>query len=164
LIEVGYAGPDDLEPARRLLKSTAERLLERLEPLWPPHEFTPEWVEGKFGAGELVVGREDGELVGCALVQREDPDFWPDRPEGEALYMHRICAAPEAKGGRFVTALFAWLDEEARRLGKRCLRLDCFPRPKLRAVYEEAGFEKVDDRWVHYLYVYRYERPVSPSA
>jgi GNAT superfamily N-acetyltransferase len=77
--------------------------------------------------------------------------------------MHRICVAPDFKGGAWPRALFGWAEDEARRLGRPYLRLDCFPRPKLRAVYEANGFEKVDDRWVHYLYVYRYERPVRPQ-
>lgn len=163
MIDVGYATADDCEPARLLLKATAERLVERLEPLWPPHEFTTGWIEAKRAAGQLVIGRADGQVVGVSLLQYEDEDFWPDRPQGQALYLHRICAAPGLARGGWPKALFDWAEGEARRLGRPYLRLDCFPRPKLRAVYEGAGFQKVDDRWVHYLYVYRYERPVRPS-
>ncbi len=102
-------------------------------------------------------------MIGVALLQYEDEDFWPDRAQGQALYMHRICAAPGVEKGAWPRALFDWAEGEARRLDRPYLRLDCFPRPKLRAVYEANGFEKVDDRWVHYLYVFRYERPVGPA-
>ncbi len=51
MIEVGYATADDREPARLLLKATAERLVERLEPLWPPDEFTPAWIDAKHTLG-----------------------------------------------------------------------------------------------------------------
>ena len=61
------------------------------------------------------------------------------------------------------TALLEWAVREARRLGRRALRLDCeASRASLRAVYERFGFRYHSDRHVGPYHVARYEYPLPP--
>ena len=93
--------------------------------------------------------------------QLEDPLFWPDVPEGESAYVHRLAVRRRAAGGAVSRALLEWAVNRTRESGRRYLRLDTdASRSKLRAVYERFGFRHHSDRQVAPYYVARYEYDV----
>ena len=95
-------------------------------------------------AGELVTGRMGAELCACMYLHNEDPIFWPNAIAGEALYIHRLAVARRFAGHRFSHAMLDWAAREAMSTGRDFVRLDCEPRPKLLALYRDAGFLAVD--------------------
>ena len=77
-------------------------------------------------------------------LQDFDRPYWPEARDGEALYVHRL-AVCRAHGGRGLSrAMLDWAAAEARRSGRTFVRLDTELRPALIALYENAGFARVD--------------------
>ncbi len=109
---------------------------------WLPHDIKLEMAEARSRAGELVVGFERDELCACMLVQNADPIYWPERPAGSALYLHRLAVKRAFVGQGWGVALIAWAAGHAAGLP---LRLDCAPRPRLMNLYSSNGFVPVDD-------------------
>jgi GNAT superfamily N-acetyltransferase len=106
----------------------------------------------------FAIACSEGEAAGVMKFQLEDPLFWPDEPRGVAAYIHRLAVRRRFAGGGLSRALMSWAVEEARRRGRRALRLDCeIDRARLRAVYERFGFRHHSDRAVGPYRVARYE-------
>jgi GNAT superfamily N-acetyltransferase len=130
--------------------------------MWEENELLPEHIANEVAAGQFVIAEVDGDAAGVIRFQLEDQLFWPDLPEGESAFVHRLAVRRRYKGQGVSTALLAWSVDRARALGKRHLRLDCDEsRPKLRALYEGFGFTFHSFRQVGAYYVARYEYPLS---
>jgi GNAT superfamily N-acetyltransferase len=80
----------------------------------------------------------------------------------EALYVHRLAVLRSEAGKGWSRRLLDWSAQEARRRGRSYLRLDTELRPKLIALYESAGFVRVDKEPISVgtHRVVRFERPV----
>jgi GNAT superfamily N-acetyltransferase len=103
-----------------------------------------------------------GVPAGAIRFQEQDLLFWPDIPQADSAFVHRLVVRRAFKGQGVSQALLAWSVARARSLGKQYLRLDCdADRPKLRAVYEAFGFRLHSYRQVGPYYVGRYELPVA---
>ncbi len=137
-------GADDIADAGRLIREAASWLIGRGLELWGEKEISGEELERVARAGELVLARVDRQAAACMYLHREDRQFWPHVPEGEALYVHRLTVGRNYAGRGYAHAMLDWAAEEVRRLGRRYLRLDCEPRPKLLKLYRNAGFLPVD--------------------
>lgn len=123
----------------------AALLQRRLSTLfWDANDIDHSYVRRLIAAGEAVIAHADGEAVGIMALQWRDLLFWPDRDDGAAGYIHRLAVRRAWAGGRVTTPLLAFADSEARARAKSFLRLDCAPLPRLCAVYERAGFARVD--------------------
>lgn len=143
-VHVRPAAPADTTAAAGVLRLAAQRLVDRGEALWEPQDFTPEELARRVGSGELHVAVHGDELVGVFLLQREDPVRWPDAAAGEALYVHKLAVRPDLAGRGIAHAMLRFALGQAHAQQRRFLRLDCAPRPKLRAVYETFGFRRRD--------------------
>lgn len=151
----------DLAAASGILTATASRLAERGEPLWPLASLTPERLLRHYPAEGWRVAWQGGQAVGTFVLLPADPLFWPEDPLGEALYLHKLGVHPEAQGQNLSRLLLAEAARETRETGHSFLRLDTAAnRPKLRALYEAAGFRRVDEREVKGFRVVRYELPL----
>ena len=125
------------------------------------------WEDGELDAGQMraevtrgmfFLATIAGEVAGAIRFQLEDPRFWPDRPEGEAAFVHRLVVRRAFKGRGVARALLEWAIGHARACDRGRLRLDCdADRPKLRALYESCGFRLHSYRQVGPYYVSRYE-------
>ncbi|HEY1849146.1 MAG TPA: GNAT family N-acetyltransferase [Opitutaceae bacterium] len=142
---------------------------------WQEAQGTPLWLTGELDEGQVRADVAEGryrvaevgaELAGVIKVQMEDPLFWPDLPEGRAVYVHRLAVRRRFAGGGVSQALLRCGVDEARRLGRSFVRLDTpTDRPRLRAVYERFGFRHHSDRQVGPYFVARYEMALPrPSA
>ena len=79
------------------------------------------------------------------LVQPLDPLFWPDRPEGEALHVHKLARKRSARiEGGLARPMLDWALKETRKAGLPYLRLDCAPDETLCAIYAACGFTRLD--------------------
>jgi len=120
---------------------------------------TADDVAGWISRGELFVASQACEIVAAMLLWETDSLSWPDRPEGEALFLHKLAVAPGLAGGGLSQAMLDLAQAEARRRGRSWLRLDCVVEPRLCAVYERAGFTFVDRSEMEgYADVHHYER------
>ncbi|PYE55680.1 GNAT family N-acetyltransferase [Deinococcus yavapaiensis] len=161
--EVRVATNDDVRAASDVLQAAARFLIERGEPLWDPRDFRCERLARFVTSGELHVTREDGEVVGAFLLQREDELFWPHALRGEALYVHKLATHPDRAGRGAASAALRFALKRARDANCSFVRLDCAPHPRLCAFYERFGFRRYGtDLWrVGSFEAARYELRVS---
>jgi GNAT superfamily N-acetyltransferase len=126
--------------------------------MWEDGELDAGRIRDEVAAGMFFLAVIGGEVAGAIRFQLEDPLFWPDRPAGEAAFVHRLVGRRAFKGRGVARALLEWAVRHARAQGRGLLRLDCDAnRPKLRALYESCGFRLHSYRQVGPYYVSRYE-------
>jgi GNAT superfamily N-acetyltransferase len=124
--------------------------------LWNSHQFTLAWAVSH--QSELVVAKINGEVIATMLLQLEDADFWADFPLSEAVFVHKLAVARNFAGHKIAQELLEFAANEAQRLGRKFVRLDCAPRDALIHFYESAKFEKIDQITVNHFTVWRLER------
>lgn len=155
----------DLAAASAVLIASASALVERGEALWPPSSLRPERLLRQYPREGWRVAWRAGQAVGAYVLLDADPLFWPEAPHGEALYLHKLGVHPAAQGQGLAHRLLAEAVRETREAGRPFLRLDtAATRPKLRTLYEAAGFRGVDEREVGGFRVVRYELPLAGWA
>ncbi len=153
---------DDCECVSDILLEAASWLTQHGNPMWREDELVPSRIREDVAAGLFFLAASTFEPVGALKFQLSDPLFWPDVPDDDAAYVHRLAIRRRFAGGTLSTALLRWAAERAAASGCRFLRLDCeASRPRLRAVYERFGFRHHSDRQVGPYFVARYEYPVA---
>jgi GNAT superfamily N-acetyltransferase len=110
------------------------------QPLWNHEELAPRNVVPSPNEGTLFLARLAGRAVGSYVLLFEDPLVWPDVPLGEANYVRKLAIRRSVAGTGISRGLLEHATGKARADGRPFLRLDCVPRPKLRAFYESLGF------------------------
>lgn len=151
----------DVEAASRVLIASATHRAERGEPLWPPGSLTPERLSRHYPPQGWRVAWQGGQAVAACVLLDADLLFWPDDSPGEARYLHKLGVHPGAQGQGLAARMLEDAARETREAGCSWLRLDtAADRPKLRALYEGAGFRAVDEVEVKGFRVVRYEMPV----
>lgn len=144
--------------ASSIAREAAEWLMAKGEPLWEEEQFAQEVFVPHIAARELYFAKVNDAAVGIMILQWEDPLFWPDKPAGEARFIHRLGVRRKVAKQGVSHALLEFAKEETRRCGRRYLRLDtAADRPKLRAVYESNGFTFHSLQQVGRFLVARYE-------
>jgi GNAT superfamily N-acetyltransferase len=92
---------------------------------------------------EMYLVREGPTAVGCfVLTDQPDVDFWADDPDrDECLYLHKVIAAPWAKGTGIGQMIVEYSMAEAKARKCQAVRLDCWRgNDKLREHWESLGF------------------------
>jgi GNAT superfamily N-acetyltransferase len=157
-IAVRAARPEEAGIVEHLLREAARWVDALGVVMWDEGELDSSRIAAEVARGQFFVADVDGTIAGAIRFQLEDRLFWPDLPQGESAFVHRLVVARPFKGQGISTALLAWSVEHARATGRRFLRLDCdAERVKLRALYERFGFRLHSYRQVTSYYVARYE-------
>jgi GNAT superfamily N-acetyltransferase len=157
-VSIRQAKPDEVEMVAGILGEAARWLADSGKLMWRDNELVPARIAEDVKAGLFFLACCDGEPAGTVKFQLEDKQFWPDVPEGESAFIHRLAVRRQFAGHGISTAIFEWAVERARGFGKNRLRLDCEAgRPRLRAIYERFGFRHHSDRHVGPYFVSRYE-------
>ena len=159
MIEVGFAAPDEADEITTLLRAVAAWSEAAGHLAWTTDLLQTQITTAKIIAGEQFCDRQAGRIVGAGRIEPEDPVYWPDRPSGEAFYLHRLAVARDVAGAGVADMMIQWALTQVGRTGRPLARLDCAPRPKLCALYERNGFRFVDERFAPF-HVFRYERAV----
>jgi GNAT superfamily N-acetyltransferase len=112
--------------------------------------------------GTLYVVDVDGEPAATFTLLLDDPKFWGERLP-DAVYLHKLAVRRAFAGRGLGVQVVDWVVEEAKRLGRGFVRLDCQrDLPGIRDYYERLGFElrseleRGDFAWA------LYERRVGP--
>jgi hypothetical protein len=77
-------------------------------PLWSAYPLTKIREEVCNGLHFSVL-RPDDFLVGYFSVALSDPVIWDADEKGDAIYVHRMCVSPEARGCRLAQYVLAWV-------------------------------------------------------
>jgi GNAT superfamily N-acetyltransferase len=161
-VSIRQAKPEDAPTVSSILTEAARWLEESGMTMWRDGELTASSVAGDVAAGLFYLASADLEPAGTIKFQLEDKLFWPDIPQEDSAFIHRLAVRRKFSGGEISTAMLRWAVERARALERRHLRLDCeASRARLRAVYESFGFRHHSDRQVGPYFVSRYEYPLA---
>jgi GNAT superfamily N-acetyltransferase len=134
-------------------------------PMWRTEERDPGQIALDIEAGLFQLVEYEGQPAAIFKFQLEDALFWPDIPQGQSAFVHRLAVRRRYAGKGISSAILLWAASKARAMGRPYLRLDCdAARPRLRAVYERFGFKYHSDRQVGPIYVARYEFDVTKLA
>ena len=161
--QIRRATDADIETICSILREAADWLTDQRMPMWRADELLPERIAHDVRRGSFYLGEFADEPAGTVKFQLSDTEFWPDVPDGDSAFIHRLAIRRCYRGRGVSTALMSWARERARALGRSYLRLDCeASRHKLRAVYEAFGFQHHSDRQVGPYFVARYQLGVLP--
>lgn len=113
--------------------------------VWPDEWLTPsELLTGEAGPENFYVGTVDGKEACAFILQWSDRAYWPDAPEFEAGYLHKLCVRREFAHRGMTARVVEAVKAECARRGARYLRLDTgYDEPAVRDIYLAAGFEIV---------------------
>jgi ribosomal protein S18 acetylase RimI-like enzyme len=117
-------------------------------PLWP--EFPAEMTRREIrDGGHFSAHDPNGLLVGYFSLAMTDPVIWAAEERGDAVYIHRMCVNPEAKGNHFARHVLSWACGYAARAGRQYVRMDTWrDNPRLVEYYASCGFRRFADRHV----------------
>ena len=157
---IRLAAPADLPQAADIY----EEILAHEEAAGPVYT---NWQRGKYPtldtarqaqeAGTLYVGEEDGVLWGVVnLNSLQLPEYdaipWSIPADGEEVgVIHTLCIRPSCAGRGLARQMVAFCEEEARRLGRKVIRLDTYEGnlPAI-SLYRRLGFRDVGVTLFHF--------------
>lgn len=129
---------------------------------WNIEEVTWECFSKLYTIDDYVVGEVE-QTIACGMFLVDvDALYWPERPQGASLYLHKICVDPTYRGNGYSDALIQHFIAEGKRRGYADVRLDVRAhKKKLREMYERNGFTLSAIKQIHpdfltALYVYRF--------
>jgi len=153
---------EDADTVVGILEEAVQWLESRGMPMWRSEERDRNQIKADIEAGQFYLVECDGEPAAIFKFQLDDTLFWPDLPQGQAAFVHRLAVRRKFAGEGISSDILVWATLRTRSLGRAFLRLDCdATRPRLRAVYERFGFRYHSDWHVGPLYVARYEFDVT---
>jgi GNAT superfamily N-acetyltransferase len=127
--------PPDAPASRRLLERFEEEKKEREDDYDEQNAIRLAPEELMPPGGAFLVARHQGRPVGCGGVRELGPDV------GE---LRRLYVAPEARSLGLGRRLFEAMEEAARRIGYRTVRLDTHPAlEEAREMFEELGYREI---------------------
>jgi GNAT superfamily N-acetyltransferase len=163
-VEIRQARTADVDTVSSILLEAVAWLDARGVPMWRPDEVRRESIATAVDDGLFFLAEVDGDVVGTIAFQLTDAVYWPDASTDDSAYLHRLAVRRSHAGRGVSDALLHWARRRAARLGCRYLRLDCETgRSRLRALYENFGFEHHSDRQVGPDCVSRYQLTLQRS-
>jgi GNAT superfamily N-acetyltransferase len=161
-IVIRQAQPQDVDAVAGVLWEAARWLDDIGMAMWRDDELKPEKLSAEVAAGVFFLAECDGEAAGTIRFELEDRLFWPDIPQQDSAFIHRLAVRRRFAGGEISSALLLWTIAHTHKIGRRYLRLDCEAfRPKVRAIFERIGFCFHSYKQVGAYYVARYEYDVA---
>jgi len=165
---IRQATAQDIDAMAEIHEEAVRWLEEQGMPMWRQDELLPSHIVADVDSGQFFLAEYDGVPAGTIRFQLADKLFWPDVPQDDSAFVHRLAVRRRFAGGEVSSALFLWAIARTHTLGRRFLRLDCeASRARLRAVYERIGFRFHSNTQVGPYFVARYEYDVteiSPST
>jgi GNAT superfamily N-acetyltransferase len=141
--DIGFAAPEEAPEVAEVLQEAARWITTWRSQLWDPALVGEAFVTPIIARGQMLTARLGGEIAGVMIALPEDPHFWPDRPAGEALYLHKLAVRRAYAGRGLPAALMGHAARLALSQHRALLRLDCDP--PLAAFYAGLGFRPVDE-------------------
>ncbi|MGD0037089.1 MAG: GNAT family N-acetyltransferase [Bacteroidota bacterium] len=157
-IAIRQAEVADIHTVSEILIEAASWLEKRGIPLWNIQELSVECLREDVISGFYMLAESNGKAVGTFKYIMADPLCWPDMNGNNSAYVHRVAVRRDYAGGMVSTAMLKWAVDRTKALSRHSLRLDCeISRIKLRAIYEQFGFQYHSDKRIGRYHIARYE-------
>jgi carbonic anhydrase/acetyltransferase-like protein (isoleucine patch superfamily) len=93
----------------------------------------------------VIVKKGELTIVGVYVIQWYDPLFWSELKANESGFLHKLAVSRKYRGKGYGRKLIQSAEELCKERGIEWLRLNCGTfRPRLRNLYESAGFKMLD--------------------
>jgi ribosomal protein S18 acetylase RimI-like enzyme len=146
-LEISRIQAVELETFAGLLRGVAQELEHHGQKLWDQDWLNPQALLDAYGLESMHLGRINGEPVAGFVLIESDPYFWPNVPEGESLFVHKVVVARTWKGRNISSQVLDFAAQQVLARGRKFLRLDTdATRPALCNLYEKYGFTRVGRR------------------
>lgn len=119
-VTVRQATSSDVDTVSAILVEAADWLTSRDIPMWKAGELSPERIASDVAAGLFFLAEQHGEPVGTVKFELSDQRFWPDMPDGDSAFVHRLAVRRSAAGIGVSTTLLAWSLARAIALERAC--------------------------------------------
>lgn len=135
-----------METAISVMREVAAWGREQGYSVWPDEWLTAEeLVTPHAQPVNFCIGTVDGETACAFILQWADFDYWPDAPEYEAAYLHKLCVRRKFAGKGMTKLVTDAVCAECRQRGIRYIRLDtALDEKAVRKIYLNAGYKIVD--------------------
>ncbi len=117
-------------------------------PPWPA--YPAELIQTELRNGLHFSARgSDGQLAGCFSLALADPLIWAQEEKGDAVYIHRMCAYPAAKGNNLAAHVLSWAYGYAAGAGRKYVRMDTWrDNQRLIGYYVSCGYRHIGERHI----------------
>src|SRR5688572_5549246 len=97
-VSIRQALASDIATVDRMIREAAAWVDALGVVMWEDGELVAARIAAEVTAGQFHLAEIDGEPAGAVRFQLEDPLFWPDRPAGEAAFIHRLVVRRAFRG------------------------------------------------------------------
>jgi hypothetical protein len=101
-LSIRQAKARDLDKVAGILREVARWLEESGMAMWRDDELSPIHIAEDVRSGLFFLAECDGEAAGTVRFQLEDKLFWPDVPQDDSAFIHRLAVRRRFAGGRFL--------------------------------------------------------------
>lgn len=99
-------------------------------------------LEKSYNITDFFVYTIGEEIAGCMALTDADVQYWPDIPEGNAIYLHKLAVLRKYAGIGVSNKLIQYAKNVAIEQCVPAVRLDCSAnQEKIRNLYERQGFQ-----------------------
>lgn len=131
--------------ASGFLTETVERCNMNNVPLWTDEQVSIPSLKQQYCLDSLYLLKYEGAFVGCVFIGFDRDVFWQDRETTGSLFFHKLAIGSKYNAKGLGTETLASILSLAKSNDCVWLRCDCHgARPRLRAFYEQFGFQLVD--------------------
>lgn len=116
------------------------------DPQWRKYDVTWQGLAVYFRIEDFYIAYLGETPVGCMVILDKDDYFWPEIPQGASLYIHKLAVKRAYARQGFAREMIDHVKALSVERGIGEVRLDCrCYKPKLRRLYESAGFTLVKE-------------------
>ena len=146
-VVIHQAGVTDIPVIEAILKDVVCWMDDSGMHQWKHEDVKWNDLSKYFAASDFYIAYVDHTPAACMALVDYDPQYWPDIPLGESLFLHKVAVMRDFSGKGISKALIDFAKQKAKDLGMQAIRLDCNQsRHKVRAVYEKQGFVCVEEK------------------
>src|SRR5262249_60699923 len=98
-LSIRQATLQDIAVVSDILREAAAWLEQRGMPLWRQDELQLNSISAEVRFGLFFLAESDGEPAGTIKYQLEDKLFWPDVPQDDSAFIHRLAVRRRFAGG-----------------------------------------------------------------
>ena len=136
---------EDLDEIFRLVRRAIENMERNGIRQWDEQYPARADLENDIEKNTLYVAVEGDKIIAIYVLNREcDEEYRRCRwhsPDESAIILHRLCVSPEYQNKGVGTKLLLHIEEQARSMGYRSIRLDVFSEnPYALKLYEKNGY------------------------
>lgn len=135
----------DVNGAIEIIKEVAQWCIDNKIPMWRMENLTKDILTKGVADNNFCIGQIGNDDATSMILQWCDPIFWPQAPENESGYIHKLCVRRSYAGMKLSEKMVEYAIGECKRRGIRFLRLDTYwGSNKLCQLYENIGFKKIN--------------------